>query len=101
MMRFFATIVGLGATGFGIWLIASEQPKNAACNVANSSVSQLPGVGSNSSCLNIAWAYFGGFAMLAVGVLTVVVALTMMKRVRKNRGGYQERPPGPHVGKPS
>ena len=101
MMRFLATIFGLGATGFGIWLISSEQPKNAACNVSNASVNQLSGVGSNSSCLNIAWAYFGGFAMLAVGVLTVVVALTMMTKIRKRRGGYQKRAPGPHVGKPS
>jgi hypothetical protein len=101
MMRAFAALLGFGATGFGIWLIVGENSKNAACNASQSSTSQLSGVGMSSSCLNIAWIYFGGFAILAVGVLTVVIAYSMMSKIRKRRGKYQPRPPSPHAGKPS
>ncbi|MGC1420321.1 MAG: hypothetical protein WA786_09440 [Acidimicrobiales bacterium] len=101
MARFFTAIIGFGLTGFGIWLIASEQTKNTACNAAQANVNGASGIGMSSSCLNVTWAYFGGFAILAVGVLTIVITFAMMKRLRKNRGGYKERAPGPHVGKPS
>jgi len=101
MTRFFTAIIGFGLTGFGIWLIASEQSKNSACNAIQSKVNGTSGIGISSSCLNIAWTYFGGFAILAVGVLTVVVTFTMMKKLRKSRVRYQEKAPGPHAGKPS
>jgi Co/Zn/Cd efflux system component len=91
MFRSVVAFLGLAATGVGIWLITTEQSKNAACN-ATSGVGQLTGIGESTSCLNIVWSYFGGFALSAFGVLTVVVALLLMRKTRRNKNLRRAEP---------
>jgi hypothetical protein len=86
MTRYIVAFLGLVTAGVGIWLIVIEQPKNAACNAAHPTLEQLATVGTNSTCTNIVWSYFGGFALVAFGALTVVVAAAMMRKTRRNKG---------------
>jgi uncharacterized membrane protein len=92
-MRSIVAFLGLVVTGVGIWLIAIEQPKNAACNASHPTVSQLTQTGVGTSCLNIVWSYFGGFALVALGILTVTIALAMMRKVRRKSGGPRRAEP--------
>jgi hypothetical protein len=92
MMRRIVAFLGLAIGGVGIWLIVLEQPKNAACNAAHPTVSQLTTVGVGTSCTNIVWSYFGGFALVAFGALTVVVASAMGRKIRKNKGPHRVEP---------
>jgi type III secretory pathway component EscV len=92
MVRSIVAFLGLVTAGVGIWLITIEQPKNAACNASHPTISHLTQVGVGSSCLNIVWSYFGGFALLAFGILTVTVAFVMSRKVRKNKGPRRAEP---------
>jgi len=94
MFRSIVAFLGLAATGVGIWLITTEQPKNAACNASSHGGTGLSGtgIGEGTSCLNIVWSYFGGFVLLAFGVLTVVVALSMMRKTRRNKNPRRAEP---------
>jgi predicted lipid-binding transport protein (Tim44 family) len=101
MTRFFAFILGLGATGYGVWIIVSDNSRNTACNASNPNIGGLTtNIGMGSGCLNIVWVYFLGFALLSFGILLTVVAASMMRKMRR-RGKYVERKPSPHAGKPS
>jgi hypothetical protein len=103
MTRFVAFLVGLASTSYGVWIIASDNSRNTACNATASTVGKTSttlGLGA-SGCLNIVWVYFLGFALLSFGLLLMVVAMTMMRKLQKRRGKYVERRPNPHVGKPS
>lgn len=102
MTRFIAFVVGLGATGYGVWIIVSDNSRNTACNAAHPNVGSLStSIGMGSGCLNIVWVYFLGFALLSFGLLLIVVAVSMMRKLRGRRGKYVERKPNPHAGKPS
>ena len=95
MFRRIVVLLGLAAIGIGVWLITTEQPKNAACNATNHSGAgglSGTGIGVGGSCLNIVWSYFGGFVLLAFGVLTVVVALSMMTKTRRNKNARRVEP---------
>jgi hypothetical protein len=93
MMRSIVAFLGLVATGVGIWLIAIEQPKNAACDASHPTINQLTQVGVGTSCLNIVWSYFGGFALVAFGILTLTVALVMMRKLRRKKSGPRRAEP--------
>jgi hypothetical protein len=84
MMRRIVAFLGLVTAGVGVWLIVIEQPKNAACNAAHPTLGTTSIVGVSTACTNIVWSYFGGFALVAFGALTFVVAVAMMKKTRKN-----------------
>jgi predicted lipid-binding transport protein (Tim44 family) len=102
MTRFVAFIVGLAATSYGVWIIASDNSRNTACNATQSNVGKVTTtLGLGSGCLNIVWVYFLGFALLSFGVLLMIVAMTMMRKMRKRRGKYVPRKANPHAGKPS
>jgi hydrogenase/urease accessory protein HupE len=95
MFRSIVALLGLAATGVGIWLITTEQPKNAACNASSHGGTgglSGTGIGVGTSCLNIVWSYFGGFVLLAFGVLTVVIALAMMRKTRRNKNPRRAEP---------
>lgn len=92
MMRYIVAFLGLVTAGVGVWLIVLEQPKNAACNAAHPTLGQLGTVGASSTCTNIVWSYFGGFVLVAFGALTVVVAVAMMKKTRRNKGPRRAEP---------
>src|ERR1017187_578044 len=95
MFRSIVVFLGLAATGIGVWLITTEQPKNAACNASSHGGAgglSGTGIGVGSSCLNIVWTYFGGFVLLAFGVLTIVVALSMMTKTRRNKNSRRAEP---------
>ena len=92
MMRYIVVLLGLVTAVVGIWLIVLEQPKNAACNAAHPTLSQLATVGASSTCTNIVWIYFGGFALVAFGALTVVVAAAMMRKTSRNKAPRRAEP---------
>jgi hypothetical protein len=91
-MRYIVAFLGLVTAGVGVWLIVIEQPKNAACNAVHPTLSQLTTTGTSSTCLNIVWFYFGGFALVAFGALTLVIASAMARKVRKNKGPHRAEP---------
>jgi phage shock protein PspC (stress-responsive transcriptional regulator) len=102
MTRIIVFLVGLGATTYGVWIIASDNSRNTACNASHPTVGGLSSsIGMGSGCLNIVWVYFLGFALLAFGLLAMVVAMSMMRKLRKRRGKYVEKARSPHAGKPS
>ena len=80
MWRRFIIFVGLVIAGFGAWSINHEHARNAACNA---SPNQLVGSTVNSQCLNIAALYFTGFAVLMIGLFTILFGLLMARRARK------------------
>jgi hypothetical protein len=104
MLRGVFGVLGAATTGVGAWMIISEQPKNDACNASHPTAAQLSQLGMSQSCTNVVWVYFGGFALLALGVLIVVVAVSMMRKMKRNKSQMRRPPPnlpGPHVMRPS
>jgi hypothetical protein len=100
MTRAFFFVVGAAFAGVGVWLIAHENVTNNACNAAHATLGQLSGVGETSACLNIVWYYFGGFALLAIGFISMVTAVSMMKR-RRASPRREVHAPGPFDGWPT
>lgn len=92
MMRRIVAFLGLVTAGVGVWLIIIEQPKNAACNAAHSTLSQTAIVGTSPACTNIVWSYFEGFVLVAFGALILVVAFAMMKKTRRNKNPRRADP---------
>jgi hypothetical protein len=86
MGKRFTAILGLALMGFGTWLIATEGSKNAVCN-GNSD--QITGVGSY--CQNVAFFYFGAFALVGIGLL--IVGFSFLLRKRENRSHRRKKPP--------
>ncbi len=87
MLRGIAVILGLATMVFGAKLIATDHSKDAVCNASHGHYSAL---GMNSDCLNVVSSYFAGFALVVVGLLVVVAALVMKKRLEKS-GRTQQR----------
>jgi hypothetical protein len=100
MSRAFFFVVGAALAGVGVWLIVHEQVRNNACNAAHATLGQIGGVGETAACLNVVWYYFGGFALLAIGFISMVTAVSMMKR-RRPGPRRQVEEPGPFDGWPS
>jgi len=101
MIRGFFAVVGAAAAGFGVWLIVVQNVHNRACDAAHPTLGQLTGQGMTSECLNIVWYYFCGFALLAFGLISLVTALSMMKKQRRGRRVREIPEPGPFAGHPS
>jgi hypothetical protein len=102
MTRVVVFIFGLAATTYGVYIIVSDNSRNTACNASHPTIGGLSSsIGMGSGCLNIVWVYFLGFALLAFGLLAMVVAMSMMRKLRKRKGKYVEKAPNPHAGMPS
>jgi hypothetical protein len=79
MGRRFVAFLGLATMGVGIWLIAADASKNAECD-KNPNV-DLTALGA--SCQRIVFSFFGGVALVAVGLLVLLTALALMRRSRR------------------
>ena len=80
MRRGIIAVLGLASVGLGVWLIVTEHSRNAACN---SRLGFLPGLSSN--CQSVSWYYLGGFALVGLGVVTVVLSMMLNRRERRHR----------------
>jgi hypothetical protein len=84
--RGFVFCIGAAIFGTGVWLIATEHSREAACKAATG---VLPGI--SSSCQAIGWNYFAGFVAAAVGLI-VVLFTGLMKQHELRYRGHPDRP---------
>jgi hypothetical protein len=82
MLKRLFELLGLATLGVGLYLVFSEQSKNSACNATEG---KFAGLGMSASCQHVVYAYFGGFVLLAVGVLVVVFGLLATRKAAKRR----------------
>ena len=79
MFRKIVVLLGLLASGEGVWLIVNERNQNAACNASLVGV-RTSSFATSSRCVNIAWVYFGGFVLAIAGALIVGFGLVVLRR---------------------
>ena len=84
MFKKLVVLLGLLAMGEGIWLIANERFQNNACNASLQGL-RSPGLATSSQCFNIAFVYFGGFALSIAGALLVGFGLVLVRRQLRER----------------
>ncbi len=87
MGRRFVAFVGLLTMGVGVWLIAVDAHKSAQCN--NGSDSAFTALGQ--SCQRIVFSFFGGVALVLVGLLVLLTAIALMRKKTRQ----DPRPPEP------
>jgi hypothetical protein len=84
--RGFVFCIGAAIFGTGVWLIATEHSREAACKAATG---LLPGV--SATCQAIGWDYFAGFVAAAVGLI-VVLFTGLMRRHELRYRGHPDKP---------
>lgn len=72
MRRGLVLFIGLAILATGIWMIATEHSRTAACNASFGTLGSLPGF--SNSCQSVAWVYFGGFVATGLGLLVLLFA---------------------------
>ena len=82
MVKRIFELFGLATMGVGVYFIVFEHSKSNACNAT---AGKFVGLGMSASCQHVVYAYFGGFILLAAGVLTVVFGLLASRRASKRR----------------
>jgi hypothetical protein len=90
MLKRLALLVGLVSVGFGLRLIALEYSQNASCNA---SYNLDAGAAARVKCMNIAGAYFGGFTMVVLGLVAVLLGLMVARKSAQNRATPREPKP--------
>jgi hypothetical protein len=79
-------LIGLMILAAGIWLIATEHSREAACKAATG---LLPGI--STSCQAIGWNYFGGFVAASLGVIVLLFG-ALMKHHELRYRGHADKP---------
>jgi hypothetical protein len=79
-------LVGLMILAAGIWLIATEHSRQAACKATSGLLSVV-----SQSCQAIGWDYFGGFVAASLGVI-VLLFTALMKHHELRYRGHPEKP---------
>jgi hypothetical protein len=82
MLKRLFELLGLATMGVGLYFVFSEQSKNNACNATEG---KFVGAGMSASCQHVVDAYFGGFVLLAVGILVVLFGLLATRKAAKRR----------------
>jgi hypothetical protein len=82
MVKRLFELFGLATMGVGIYFIVSEQGQNNACNAINE---KYVGLGMTTQCQHVVYAYFGGFVLLALGVVVVVFGMLATRKAAKRR----------------
>jgi K+-transporting ATPase A subunit len=82
MLKRFFELLGLVTMGVGVYIIESNQKQNQACNVLQAHYRAL---GVSATCQHVVWTYFGGFLLLALGVIVVLFGLLSTRRAIKRR----------------
>ena len=88
MLKRFFELLGLITMGVGLSIISTEHAKNSVCSAGGPSIHRI---GVSDSCMHIVWSYFGGFVLLALGLLVVVFGLLASRRPRKRRRSPKNR----------
>ena len=81
LKRFFE-LLGVSTMGVGLSIIISEHAKNSVCNSSGANIGIF---GVSNPCMHIVWSYFGGFVLLALGLLVVIFGLLANRRSTKRR----------------
>jgi len=82
MLKRLFELLGLATMGAGLYFVVTEQSQNTACNATEG---KYVGLGISSTCQHVVYAYFGGFVLLAIGVLVVVFGLLATRKAAKKR----------------
>ena len=82
MLKRFFELIGLATMGVGVYFVAFEHSRDNACNASEG---KLIGLGMSAQCQHVVYAYFGGFVLLAAGVLIVVFGLLATRKAAKRR----------------
>jgi hypothetical protein len=82
MLKRIFELFGLVTMGVGVYFVASEHSKVGVCNATEG---KYVGFGMSAPCQHVVYAYFGGFILLALGVLVVVFGLLATRRAAKYR----------------
>jgi hypothetical protein len=82
MLKRFFELLGLVTMGAGVYFVESEKTQNAVCNVSQS---HFRGLGVSATCEKVLWTYFGGFLLLALGLIVVIFGLLSTRRAAKRR----------------
>jgi hypothetical protein len=76
MRRSLTLLVGLASFGSGLWLIASEPSRTAACTAGATNLVS----GASNSCQSAAWIYFAGIVVVGLGIVVTGIALIMKRQ---------------------
>jgi hypothetical protein len=90
MLKRLALLVGLVSVGFGLRIIALDYSQNSSCNAGYNLNS---GAAVRVKCMDIAGSYFGGFTLLVLGLVAVLLGLMMARRSSQNRATPREPRP--------
>ena len=82
MLKRVFELFGLVTMAVGVYFIVYEHSKQSACNATEG---KYIGFGMSASCQHVVYAYFGGFILLAVGVLVVVFGLLATRKAAHMR----------------
>lgn len=82
MLKRFFEVFGLAAMGVGVYFVVSEHTKQGVCN---NTEGKYIGFGMSPQCQHVVYAYFGGFILLAAGVLVVVFGLLATRKAQHMR----------------
>ncbi len=82
MLKRVFELFGLITMAVGVYFIAFEHSKQSACNATEG---KYVGFGMSAQCQHVVYAYFGGFILLAAGVLVVVFGLLATRRAQHMR----------------
>lgn len=83
MRRGIVFVLALATVATGVWLIATEHSRTAACNAATG---QFPGL--SPSCEQIGWMYFAGFVAVGFGLVAVLFTGLMSHHDRRSRARH-------------
>jgi hypothetical protein len=79
MLKRIFELFGLVTMAVGVYFIAFEHSKQSACNATEGKF------GMSAQCQHVVYAYFGGFILLAAGVLVVVFGLLATRKAQHMR----------------
>jgi hypothetical protein len=82
MVKRFFELLGLAVMAVGIYFVLSEQTQNDACNAIEG---KFVGLGMSAQCQHVVYAYFGGFVLLAAGLLVVIFGLLATRKASNKR----------------
>ncbi len=82
MLKRFFELFGLITMGVGVYFVESKQKQNHLCNLLER---HFHGLGESATCAHVVWTYFGGFLLVALGLIVVMFGLLSTRRAAKRR----------------
>lgn len=78
-------VLSLATISVGIWLLVRTNPAAAVCS---SLASPLTGNGVSANCETVLATFFIGYALIVLGLVTIMLSLLSMVRHQRRRVGY-------------